>query len=387
MAVLLFVTAINVHAELPTYLFLDFEVKSGWTTGLLSVEEQRIQLLQGNAEVLPLAESESGQILSLSAGKPFTAVSIDASPLAGSREVFCEVLARPYAIDTSKDEEFFDFAGAILGLFRVGDYGELMALFSQSEEESVWISTGLRFTLDERGAVTDWIQLNVRIEPETGRWALAVNGQWELEGMKMVELEGEVALPLYLYGHESHGNRFDDVLLSDVPPEQLEMTLKRLASERLSRRPAPMSSPQMVTHTKPLSELRRAEPAMRPSRVTDSPPILLGWHLSMDTGQRTYKSSTLTDRSAGEPSIIAYAPGYDDEGNPLPATLTITADAALRPGVNLSRLRWRVMELVGWPDQFGQQVGAGDFRGGLVQHFVLTPEWTRKATSVQVYMD
>ena len=71
----------------------------------------------------------------------------------------------------------------------------------------------------------------------------------------------------------------------------------------------------------------------------------------------------------------------------MPQTLTITADAVLKPGTDLSRLRWRVAELKGYPDKIGEIAGQGDFRSGLVQTFKFTPEWARKATQVLVWVE
>ena len=55
--------------------------------------------------------------------------------------------------------------------------------------------------------------------------------------------------------------------------------------------------------------------------------------------------------------------------------------------MDLSRLRWQVAELKGWPDKIGEIAGHGDFRTGLVQRFTLTPEWARRATRVAVWME
>ncbi len=377
---------VQARAEMPTYLFLDFEPESLWTRGPLPSDERRIISSQGLAEIVRVDEKDSTQVLQLSPSKPFSAVLVDASPLAKSPEVYCEVLARPFAVDETTDEEFFDFGGAILGFFRQGDRGEIWALFSQTDESSVWISTGIQFVLDEDGSAAEWIQLRVRLDRTTDRWALAVNGQLALDGLTLVEMKSDLGLTLFLYGHETHGNQFDDVLLSDIAPDELESTLNRLTRGRLAGKQAAQIRPKVVMQQKQRLDLRRTQSLLQVPDPT-STQVLRGWHLSLDTGQRTYESKPRSDATGDQPSIVAYAPGYDDDGNPLPATLTITADAALRPGVDLSRLRWRVMEVIGWPDKFGKLVGEGDFRSGLVQQFVLPPEWTRKATSVVVFME
>lgn len=365
---------------MPAHYFADFEADGGWTAGPLSAEEgSALRLVQGEAAVVVAPEKESFQILELKASSPSTAVFVDATPLAGNDEVFCELLARPFAVDESSDEELLDFAGAILGFFRAGDRGEIRALFSQTATESVWISTGLQFELDANGVAAHWLRITVRLEPATGRWALAINGSWQLAGLRAVELAADSVLPLWLYGHESHGNRFDDVLLSSVEPDELERMIARKAATERRLAAAGSTARKAVTQGKPTSELRRMKPPDPASR--DRSPVLRGLTIALDTGARVYRPPVRPDDSG--PSITAYAPAYDAEGNVLPAVITITADAELRPGVDLSLLRWSVRELKGL-DDFGAVVGEGDFRSGLVQTFTLTPEWVRKATAVIV---
>ena len=107
----------------------------------------------------------------------------------------------------------------------------------------------------------------------------------------------------------------------------------------------------------------------------------------METGGRTYERPEPDPKAEpNAPRIIPYAPGYDDNGKPMPLKIRITADAELKPGVDLSKLRWQVAEWIGWPDKLGKVLQSGDFRTGLVQEVVSPPEGARKATSVGVWV-
>jgi hypothetical protein len=66
--------------------------------------------------------------------------------------------------------------------------------------------------------------------------------------------------------------------------------------------------------------------------------------------------------------------------------IRIVAAAALKPGVDLSKLRWQLAEMLGWPDKLGRILQSGDFRTGLVQEVISPPEDARKATQVSIFV-
>jgi len=371
----------------PDYFFADFEAENGWALGPLPEKESAVRPLQGKVEISAEPEEVSRQVLRLGPGENFPVAYVDAARFAAQRVVYCEVLAKPYAVDENRDEEFLDFGGAILGFFRVGQQGEVRGLYAKSPQENVWISTGLRFDLGPDGLPTRWLRIAIRLDRVAGTWSVTINDVPAVAALRTVSLPADSPLPLWLYGDAAHPTFFDDLLISPTAPEELEKLLA------LPARPATFDpqrpGQQIVTHSKPTPELRRVqESAAKPENlpVRQSPLALRGWHLSLDTGrQKIDKPLPLADRK-NDAGIIAYAPGYDDEGRPLPLVITITADAELRPGVDLSRLRWQVAELKGWPDKIGEIAGQGDFRNGLVQTFTLTPEWARRATRVMVWV-
>jgi len=107
----------------------------------------------------------------------------------------------------------------------------------------------------------------------------------------------------------------------------------------------------------------------------------------MHVGDREYRGpADRLDQPSDSPKIIAFAPGTDDAGNPLPQRITITANAELRPGLNLRKLRWAHRELLGL-EKYGATISEGDFRTGLVQEVTVPPEWSRKATAVLIRVE
>lgn len=374
--------ALGAHAAADvatTYFFADFEAATGWAIGPLPERNSSVRAMQGKAQIVEMEEGASRQVLALDPSAKYAAVQVDAAPFAGSKVVFCEVLARPAVVDEQRDEEFLDFGGAILGCFRVGQQGEIRGLYAKSPQENVWISTGIRFDLGPDGRPAKWLRISIRSDLVSRTWSVTINGTPAVVALRTVALNGESALPLWLYGSAESVSEFDDVLISTTVPEELEKILARPVRAGVFEAARP--GRQLVTQEKPTAELRRTQPAInapKSSGSETSPLTILGWHLTLDTGRQKIEKPLYETKNA--PGIIAYAPASDDDGRPLPQTLTITADAVLKPGTDLSRLRWRVAELKGYPDKIGEIAGQGDFRSGLVQTFKFTPEWARKAT-------
>jgi len=115
-------------------------------------------------------------------------------------------------------------------------------------------------------------------------------------------------------------------------------------------------------------------------------PALRGW-TALDFGEGLiYKSGPEIDLNGRKVSLLVYGTTYDEEGKPLPATVTITADAELRPGTDLSRIRWLMAEATNWPDELGDVLAVGDFSTGLVQTIRVPGEWTAKSTGHYVWV-
>ena len=86
-------------AALPAYSFTDFEADAGWVEGRWMGDKPTLRLIQGKAAIISNKEEGSGQILELSPSKPFATLFVDAASIAKSSTVFCEVLAKPAAVD------------------------------------------------------------------------------------------------------------------------------------------------------------------------------------------------------------------------------------------------------------------------------------------------
>lgn len=380
-------TAPNAKAALPAYLFADFESAPDWAPGRLPLERAGFHVIQGSAAVVALAEKDSAQVLELGPSEPFAAVFVETTAVAKAPVVFCEMLVQPPAVDAGMDAEFLDFGGAIVGFFRQGTRGELRVLFARSAEESVWISSGLSFPLDEGGRSAEWMRLAIRLDRRTERWSLRVNGAEVLAGFR--SLPGEAAgLPLWLYGQETQPTRVDDLLVTTVEPEDLEKMIEWQQRRTVRAGGQAMAPPgaRLVTREVPASKLRSTQPVIREATQRLVKPTLRAWKTALQIGDATFKPGPQTEIEGRKTSLLIYSPRYDDAGRPLPGTLTITADAEVRPGVDLSRLRWMIAEMKKWPDELGEVVAAGDFRTGLVQEATIPPEWIRKATSVQVWV-
>ena len=214
-----------------------------------------------------------------------------------------------------------------------------------------------------------------------------MNGAEVLAGFRA--LPGEAAgLPLWLYGQETQPTRVDDLLVTTVEPEDLEKLIE-WQQRRTARGGGQALAPpgaRLVTRAVPASKLRSMQPVIREASQRLVKPTLRAWEMALQIGDATFKPGPLTEIEGRKTSLLIYSPRYDDSGRPLPGTLTITADAEVRPGVDLSRLRWMISEMKKWPDELGEVVAAGDFRTGLVQEATIPPEWIRKATAVQVWV-
>ncbi len=158
---------------------------------------------------------------------------------------------------------------------------------------------------------------------------------------------------------------------------------------RAARRQVPASGEageKIVTRALPSRDLRSRQPAIREATQKLITPVLRAWDMMLQIGDSTFKSGPEVEIEGRKTSLVVYGPRYDDNGRPLPGTVTITADAELRPGVDLSRIRWMIAEVKKWPDDLGEVVAAGDFRNGLVQTATIPEEWIRKATTVAVWV-
>ncbi|HEX8295566.1 MAG TPA: hypothetical protein VF593_04665 [Chthoniobacteraceae bacterium] len=382
----LFWGASSAEGALPAYWFDDFEATTGWKQAAFTPAHGDMQLVQGTAAVVAKADDDSAQVLELGPSFPFAAVFVATTAVAKAPVVFCEVLAQPVAVGPEEDAEFLDFGGAIAGFFRNGDSAEVRVLFARTDEESVWISTGQSFAVEESGRAVEWLRVAIRLDRRTERWSLRLNGVEVLNGLRA--LPGEAAgLPLWLYGQEQEATRFDDLLVTTVEPNDLEKIVEwrqRRSARSRTTRPGNAGA-KMVSRAAPSREVRSRQPAIREVTQRLAAPTLRAWKAELRIGDATFHGGPEVEIEGRKTSLLIYSPRSDEEGRPLPGTLTITADAQLRPGVDLSGLRWMIAEMKGGPHEIGGVVNAGDFSTGLVQTATIPVEWIRQATSAWVW--
>lgn len=378
--------SVSAPAAVPAYSFMDFEAAAGWSVEPLPAEKAGLHLIQGEAAVVGLPEESSRQVLQMGPSMPFAAVFVETRSVSKAPVVFCEFLAQPPAVDEQTDAEFIDFGGAILGFFHVAGRGEVRALFNRTAEESVWISTGASFDLDASGLAADWLQIAIRLDRRSERWNLTINGVAVLSGMRSA-VGSAAGLALWLYGQQSQPCRFDDLLITSVEPDHLEKMLawQSLRASRVREAGNGHILPKLVTKASPVAELRSALPALRSATSTLVEPVLRDWKATLKIGQTTYNEGAEVDFGGSKGRLLVYSPGYDETGSVLAGSLTMTADAELRPGTDISRIRWMMGEMKSL-SKLGTVFAAGDFSTGLVQTVTIPTEWIRKATMSVVWV-
>ena len=387
LATALFLSAsLSAVAVLPSYVFLDFEKSSGWNIGPIPTNQSSLHLAQGTASVISFPEPDSQQALQLGPSRPFPALLVNTSAIAKGVTAYCELLVRPPAVDPDTGNEFLDFGGATLAFFKNGDHAEICALHTTSAEGGVWISSGIEVALDDTGIAARWVRIDIKLNRASGRWDLLLDGEPVLFGLQSVPGESD-SLPFWLYGDETHPALVDDVLISTEDPDRLEKMITWQA-ERDARKHASISShpvPKTVVQSEQNRDLRGAQPHIREVGQELTAPILRDWKGVLESAGMTFRGGPPTTIKGESVSIAAHGVYYDQSGKPLPGVLTIIADAELRPGADLSRIKWVVAEVIDFPDKLGAVMASGDFSSGLVQTVPISGEWMKKVTVAYVW--
>jgi hypothetical protein len=372
-------------AVLPPYVFLDFEKNSDWHIGPIPANQSSLHLAQGAASVISFPEPDSRQALQLGPSRPFPAVLVNTSAIAKGVTAYCELLVRPPAVGPDTGNEFLDFGGATLAFFKNGGHGEICAFHATSAGQGVWISSGIEVSLADTGVAAQWLRIDIRLDRASGRWDLLLDGQPALSGLQAVPGEAG-SLPLWLYGDEIHPTLVDDVLLSVENPERLEKMIAWQAAHGVrSHSDSSHPVPKTVNSGEQNRELRSAHPQIQEITEKLTAPILRDWKAVLESAGMTSRSGPLTNIKGEAVSLIAHGVSYDDSGKPLPGSLTIVADAELKPGADLSRIKWVVAEVIDFPDKLGAVMASGDFSSGLVQMVPISGEWMKKFAVTYVW--
>jgi hypothetical protein len=105
---------------------------------------------------------------------------------------------------------------------------------------------------------------------------------------------------------------------------------------------------------------------------------LRGIDATLQIGDQKYQSGAEFEMNGHPTKLLVFARGASG------GTLTITADAELEPGVDLSRLRWRLVQRRNGSTSSDKTVMEGTFESGLVQTLTIPSELWNTVWTVQV---
>ncbi len=368
-----------------SYHFYNFEAPR-FDQGSLAGNPQGLSLVQGTARIAATPTMPgSTQHLMLDKHGPHSAVLLTGKRLAGDHRSHAEVWARPQATLSQNGEEFMDFDGAVIGLFRRPDEAsaEFHAFHQITADTGCWLSTGQMIELNEQGAATQWHRLNIEHHWEAGTWSLKVDG---VEGLTGLQRSGQVEpdrFECWLFGQQQGDCAFDDLLITPLAPEQLEaqasagQLLRRMPTE-----PAGRSRPRVATGKQSVPRRHTAlpKPAGQPTA-----PAEFDFHLKVVGGGRHIAEIDLKEKPEGQNRIALYTPGYDAAGQPLPLQVEIRCDAHLGEGVVLADLHWAITEAGDAQNgELRPVLVQGDFSTGPTQLATVPSKWSNKALSIQV---
>ena len=135
-----------------SYHFYNFEAPR-FDQCSLAGNPQGLSLVQGAARIAATPTTPgSTQHLVLDKQGPHSAVLLTGKRLAGDHRSHAEVWVRPQATLSQNGEEFIDFDGAVIGLFRRPDEAsaEFHAFHQITADTGCWLSTGQTIYLDEQ---------------------------------------------------------------------------------------------------------------------------------------------------------------------------------------------------------------------------------------------
>ena len=368
------------------YHFYNFEAPR-FDQGRLSGSPQGLSLVQGTARIAadPTTPGTT-QHLVLDQQGPHSAVLLTGKRLAGDHRSHAEVWVRPQATSAQNGEEFMDFDGAVIGLFRRPDEAsaEFHAFHQITADTGCWLSTGQMIELNEQGAATQWHRLNIEHHWEAGTWSLKVDG---VEGLTGLQRSGRIEpdrFECWLFGQEQGDCAFDDLLITPLAPDQLEAQAS--AGQLLRRTPAEPSGrsrPRVATGKQSVPRRHTALP--KPAAGQPAAPVEFDFHLKVVGGGRHIAEIDLKEKPEGQNRIALYSPGYDAAGQPLPLQVEIRCDAHLGEGVVLADLHWAITEAGDAGNgELRPVLVQGDFSTGPTQLATVPSKWSNKALSIQV---
>lgn len=364
-------------AEEAPFYFTNFEDVVAWPGGELKTPRAGWQVTEPAAWIRNGDMAKGSRHLEVSG-----AVNFLGERFTGDGQTWLEIWVRPRAMRMTEGAELLDFDGAVLAFFEDGKgKGEWHGLHITEDGAGHWIATGVKAPLSD-GAAAHWHCVGIIQNWAERTWDLVVDGRPVLTGMGRGECAAGRHFELWFYGHgDGFANRYDDVLVSPVPPAVLEAQQVELRKDRQAARTELQGDEKRVGAGS--SEGRRRKHQLpRPQWQSRGRAEVLSLALEVVGGGRHIgQFESRNDQGAVE-KFALYSPGYDAEGKPKPLEILIRCDAKLEAGARLGDIEWAVTALEE-QNQSGQRVIAwGDFSTGPGVKTTLPSEWSNKPLAV-----
>ena len=382
---------LRAESEAMPYHFIRFEENEGFHLGAFNGARGGLQLLQGDARIVREEVDGAGQCLETVAGNPYASLYFSGERVSRNHKTYYEVWVRPSASPLAKSEEFMDLDGAVLGFFADGPDGvaTFHAYHASPEKTGNWVSTGVSAAVGPSGMTREWVRIGICQNLATGTWDLEIGGEVVLTEIRTTEKPREDGIQLWLLGHETGENCFDDLLVSPVEPDLLRLgEAKHLSQGRSARK----GHAGMLDRTgerkvgrKQSDENRRRHDAGIPDGREKIAPKSLEFEMDIVAGGTQHGKIDGKNSDSKDSGFLLYSPQYDDAGQPLPLKVRIQCDTELTEGVDLSKIVWVVTEIANKEDNKPQKVIAhGTFKTGFTQIAEIPSEWANKGTSIRV---
>ena len=382
---------VRAESESLPYHFIRFEENEGYQAGAFKGAGGELQLLQGDARIVRQEGDEVGQWLETVAGNPYASIHFHGERVSRNHKTYYEIWVRPSASPVTKSEEFMDLDGAVLGFFADGpnEPATFHAYHALPEQAGYWVSTGVSAAVGPSGMTQQWIRIGICQNLPTGTWDLEIGGEVVLTEIRNTETPRQDGIQLWLLGHETRANCFDDLLISPVEPDSLRLgETKHLPQGRSGKKGHAGNLDRTGERTigrKQSDEDRRRHDAGIPAGMAKVSPKSLAFEMDIVGGGTQHGKFETKDSDSKNQSFLLYSPQYDDAGKPLPLKVRIQCDAELAEGVDLSEILWVVTEMAKKEDKKPLKVIVhGTFKSGFTQIAEIPSEWANKGTSIQV---
>ena len=198
--------------------------------------------------------------------------------------------------------------------------------------------------VDDTGHPAEWLRVGIVHDWTAGTWQIEINGTTLLVGLRRHADVVKDRFELRLYGQELGDNSFDDVLISPLPPVELEArTLAQNAARRRVAQQHALDAAKRVSFAQTNQE-RRQRQTVKADEKIQAIPSLLDVHLKVIGGGKHITEIDYNDSKGEKQRTTLYVPGYDGNGKPLPLEVEIRCDAELKPGMTLDGISWAVTE-------------------------------------------